>query len=280
MASQLLIPDEISHLISRGALFVINHSGGKDSQAMTIKLAGIIPKNQLVIVHAHLPEVEWDGSLEHIKAYSSGIEVRQTTAVKTFFEMVEHRGMFPDEARRQCTSDLKRGPIDREIRVIAKERGSKVIVSCQGMRASESPNRSKLLPFKLNTRNSLYSYSWIKSKKTVEGRPWYDWLPIFNLSTKEVFHEIHSAGQKAFWTYYKGMTRKSCCFCIMANQNDLKIASELRPELYTRYVETERRLNFTLQKSGKFLPEIVGKQILASRKSNYVPVEQTASFTP
>ena len=36
--------------IQKGALFVINHSGGKDSQAMMIKLLEFVPKEQIVVV--------------------------------------------------------------------------------------------------------------------------------------------------------------------------------------------------------------------------------------
>ena len=35
-------------------------------------------------------------------------------AGKTFFDMVEHRQMFPSPKNRQCTSDLKRGPIAKK----------------------------------------------------------------------------------------------------------------------------------------------------------------------
>lgn len=55
---------EIQSLINRGALFVSNHSGGKDSQAMLIKLLEIVPAKQILVVHASLGDVEWTGALE------------------------------------------------------------------------------------------------------------------------------------------------------------------------------------------------------------------------
>jgi len=240
--------DQIKQLIAEGALFVVNHSGGKDSQAMTIKLAREIPASQLVIVHSHLPEVEWSGTVEHIRATCFGIEVRVCQAVKTFFEMVLRRGMFPDKNRRQCTSDLKRGPIDKEIRAILKERGLKLVVSCEGMRAQESTGRAKLEPFKLYERESI------------AGRTWYKWLPIFDLSTREVFEIIRDSGQKPFWTYAEGMSRKSCSFCIMANKSDLRIAARLRPELFKKYVALEKELGHTLQMSGEGLESLVAEK--------------------
>lgn len=231
-------------LIERGALFVVNHSAGKDSQAMTILLQQFVPSQQLVMVHAHLPEVEWEGSIEHIQEQHPGLPLHICQAVKTFFQMVEHRRKFPDKNNRQCTSDLKRGPIEKVIRRLSKELKRPIIVNCMGLRAEESPARAKLETLKLSKKNS------------VAGREWYDWLPIHELSTRKVFQVIEEAGQKPFWTYSRGMTRKSCCFCILANRNDLIIAKQLKPELYARYRETEIRLGHTLQMSKKSLDEL------------------------
>lgn len=224
----------IRELIRSGALFMVNHSGGKDSQAMLIRLARIVPKDQLVIVHAHLPEVEWEGTEEFIRDTAMGIPVYVCQAVKTFFEMVLHRRKWPDPQRRQCTSDLKRGPLEKLIRRISKERNCKLIVNCMGLRAQESPGRAKKAVFKLNERNS------------VAGRTWYDWLPIHSKSTKYVFELIKEAGQKPFWVYAAGMTRKSCVFCIMASKSDLKVAARLRPQLLERYDEIERMIDQTV----------------------------------
>jgi 3'-phosphoadenosine 5'-phosphosulfate sulfotransferase (PAPS reductase)/FAD synthetase len=238
----------IDQLVHDGALFIINDSGGKDSQAMKILLARIIPHHQLVIVHAHLPEVEWEGTIEHIKRYSFGIEVFEVRARKTFFEMVEHRKRWPSASTRQCTSDLKRGPIEKKVRSISKERGNKLIVNCMGLRSEESPSRSKKQSLKLNTKNSK------------AGRVWYDWLPIQTLSTEEVFLIISDAQQEPHWVYSSGMTRKSCCFCIMSSKQDLKTAAGLKPQLFKRYLDKERQLDHTLLMPGKtrkFLDQVI-----------------------
>ncbi|MDM8011745.1 MAG: phosphoadenosine phosphosulfate reductase family protein [Parasphingorhabdus sp.] len=239
---------KIFDLVNRRALFVANHSGGKDSQAMFIKLSAIVPEDQLIVIHAVLPEVEWDGVIEHIENTVGETPIIFAHAIKTFFEMVEHRGMFPSPAQRQCTSDLKRGPIEREVRryLKAHRRFDGLIVNCMGMRAEESSDRAKLQTLKINNRNS------------VAGREWYDWLPIHNWLEDEVYGMISQAGQKPHWAYAAGMSRLSCCFCIMASKADFTKAAELQPDLYRRYVETERRLNFTLSPSMKFLPEITG----------------------
>lgn len=239
---------QILDLVKRGALFAVNHSGGKDSQALLIKVRSIVPADQIVVIHAVLDEVEWEGTEEHVRETSGDLPVILARPASTFFDMVERRGMFPSPANRQCTSDLKRGPIEREIRAYLKAnpRFGGLIVNCMGMRAQESTSRSKLATFKKSDRNSK------------AGREWFDWLPIHNWHVDQVFGAIAKAGQVPHWAYAAGMSRLSCCFCIMSSQEDLTIAAKLKPALFARYVETEKRLGFTLSMSRKGLEEITG----------------------
>lgn len=217
------VPDAILDLRDRGAVFMINHSGGKDSQAMYAFLRRHIPDNQIKVLHAILPDVEWDGVLEHIKD-NIAHDLITCQAGKTLLEMVERRGMFPSPSYRQCTSDLKRGPLEKAIR----HTGDKLIVNCMGMRAEESSNRSKLEALK---------FAEAKSKNE---REWHEWLPIHAWSVEEVFSMIAHVDQQPHWAYERGMSRLSCCFCIMSSKADLITAANLNPTLYRRYVELER----------------------------------------
>lgn len=232
---------QIQELVERGALFVVNHSGGKDSQAMYLMIRQHVPAPQIVLVHADLGEVEWDGAIAHIEATTNGEPLHVCRSRRGLLQMIEERGMFPSPSQRQCTSDLKRGPIERTVRHIvadrvgqypdaraAKEAGANIIVNCMGMRAQESSGRSKLTAFKFSERNSK------------AGREWYDWLPIHTMTTDEVFSDIAAAGQKPHWVYAAGMSRFSCCFCIMSNQSDLTTAARLNPALYRKYVGLEQ----------------------------------------
>jgi len=93
-----------------------------------------------------------DTGFEHQKPISAAEFARQRCAEfglelslvrnprRTYLEMVEQRGMFPSAQYRQCTSDLKRGPIEKYIRSLPH----KVIVNCIGIRAEESSARSRL----------------------------------------------------------------------------------------------------------------------------------------
>ncbi len=150
------IPADITDMIDRGGLVAINHSGGKDSQAMTIRLveAGF-PRDQLLIVHATLGDVEWPGTISHIRKTTFGLPLVIANPRRPFFEMVRARGMFPSPRYRQCTSDQKRGPIERELRryLAANPRFVGRIVSAMGMRAEESAARRCRPVVRLN-RNS------------------------------------------------------------------------------------------------------------------------------
>lgn len=234
------------------ALFVANHSGGKDSQAALIKLLKIIPKERIVVVHASLGAMEWPGALElaQEEAQLDGLPFVVARAAKTFLSMVENRFVvrpevpsWPSASTRQCTSDLKRGPIQREVRRFAKENGFKIVVNCLGIRGQESPGRSKRSPFsKMGISNSVLT--------------WYEWLPIHHYRTEEVFTSIAEAGKTPHYAYALGNERLSCVFCIMASKNDLRNGAKHHPELLKQYDELEKKTNYTMHMSRIPLVEL------------------------
>lgn len=236
---------EIRRLIDSGALFVSNHSGGKDSQVMLIKLLEIVPTAQLIVVHASLGVIEWPGALDlaETQAGDAGLPFIVARASKTFFEMVERRfknrpevPSWPSSSTRQCTSDLKRGPIQREVRRYAKANGFKTIVNCLGLRAQESPGRAKRQVFsKMGISNSVNT--------------WYEWLPVHELLTEEVFATIRLAGQEPHYAYALGNERLSCVFCIMASRNDMANGARHNPPLLDEYAELEVKTGYTMHMS-------------------------------
>lgn len=242
----------INELIASGALFVSNHSGGKDSQVMLIELLKIIPASQLIVVHASLGPMEWPGALELAQgqATAAGLPFIVATAAKTLLEMVERRFQnrpevpsWPSASHRQCTSDLKRGPIQREVRRYAKANGYKVIVNCLGLRAQESPGRAKRKDFsQMGISNSVNT--------------WFEWLPIHSMETLEVFSRIADDGQTPHFAYAEGNDRLSCVFCIMANKGDLKNGRKHRPELFEQYAAAELRTGYTMHMSRIPLVEL------------------------
>ena len=246
----------IESLIERKALFVVSHSGGKDSQAMLIKLLERIPRDLILVVHASLGASEWDGALElaQDQAESAGLPFIVARAGRSLIEMVERRhetkpgpssSCWPSAKIRFCTSDAKRSPIEREVRRYAKTNGFSTVVSCMGMRAAESPARAKRTSFSINKRG------------TVRGRDWFEWLPIHDMPTVDVWRTIAAAGQTPHPAYLTGNSRLSCVFCFMASPRDIANGARHRPELYEEYREIEVRTGYTFHQSRRPLDEMV-----------------------
>ena len=247
----IAIPSQCRELIERDGLVAVSSSGGKDSQAMTLLLSRIVPLERMVVVHAPLGEVEWPGTIEHIEnTIPAGVPLilAPVASGKTLLDRIEERGRFPSSSVRFCTSDFKRSPIECELRryLKAHPQYGGVVVSAMGMRALESSARSKRSPWKRSDRNSR------------AGREWFDWLPIFRLTEPQVFAVIREAGQMPHWVYSRQVSRCSCSFCIFGSRSDLRRAAELRPDLYRRYAQIERRIGHTLSPTRIPLPELTG----------------------
>lgn len=264
---------EITRLIAQGALFAINTSGGKDSQAMGIEMLKLgIPARQLVFIHADLSEVEWRGTLEHAKAQADAAGIPFIVAKardsqgndKGWFDMLDQRlnknqgnvVPVPTPKYRQCTSDLKRTPIERELKAYMRANGFTVLVSCEGIRAQESAQRSKRKAFtRLGTMEEA-------------GRTAYTWLPIFDMTTDQVFATIAQAGEQPHWAYAAGNERLSCVFCIMGSKTDLANGARHNPELFQTYVTWEEQTGFRIHADMRPLAELVaeGQAILDQMK--------------
>ena len=233
-------PAFIRKLVEKeGALIFLSHSGGKDSQAMTAYIQRHFKGANIVVAHSHLVGMEWEGVLDHIKRTIGTLPLEVCTAKKldgsqnSFKDLVLRRASlgkpaFPSSAARFCTSDLKRGPLERTLKAAAKQVGTRIVLNCMGLRAGESSARKNMQPFKFNKRAS------IKSRKV------YDWLPIHSWSTDEVFDAIAAAGQKPHWACEAGSSRLSCGLCILASKRDLAIGAKHNPQVFADMVELER----------------------------------------
>lgn len=232
--------DSPRDMIEAGALVIVSVSGGKDSDAMYQELASWVPAEQLVCVHADLGTVEWPGVIEHIRE-TCRHPLAIVEAGKSLLDMVEHRHAtrpdvppWPSARYRQCTSDLKRGPIYKWIRAEMKRRGVTLAINAMGLRAEESSARAKRPTWKHNAELSK------------AGRTVYDWLPIHGWTTAQVFERIAAAGEAPHWAYAAGNERLSCMFCIMGCTGDLRNAAKHNPQLAERYIELERRTGFSM----------------------------------
>lgn len=263
----------IAGLVERGALFVISHSGGKDSQSMLAYMRKVVPEAQLVIVHATLGRYEWAGCIEHIEATKGELplEIAQAIhndgSIKTLRTLVVRRGKFSSPQIRTCTSDLKRGPIEKVIRRLSKRTGIMLIVSCSGERAEESPNRNRLCV-------GSFSYD---AKNSKAGREWYEMMPIADWTIEQVWAEIAAAGEQPHECYRKGMSRLSCCFCIMASRQDQRTAARLAPELYAEMVAIEQHVGHTMNMERKPLEQVTSIKADSGAVRRHLTVLRTES---
>ena len=147
------VPPECRTMIQAGALVAINTLGGKDSQAMTILLSRIVPRDRIVADHAPLGEIEWPGTIEHIETtLPAGVPLTFAPVAfgKSLLDRLEERGMFPGVRQRWCTAGHKRGPTERELRryLKAHPRFGGRLVSCLGLRRDESAACAKRVPWR------------------------------------------------------------------------------------------------------------------------------------
>ena len=249
-------------------VILVNSSAGKDSQAMLDEVcrlareAGVL--DRVVVVHSNLGRVEWKGtaSLARRQADFYGVPYREASRPQgDLLTHVRARKRWPDSARRYCTSDHKRGQVQTVItqlgrEVLAGERARRPgarrrvrVLNCLGMRAEESPARSKLASFEYDARASS------------RARRVWRWLPLHGWKVGEVWARIKASGCEHHEAYDLGMPRLSCCFCIFAPKAALMLAGKHNPELLAEYVAVEKEIGHSFTKR---LPIIEIQNALAS----------------
>lgn len=251
---------------------VVSSSAGKDSQAMLDYLvqladaAGV--RDRIVVVHADLGRVEWEGTRalaeEQASAYrvrfeavsriggispggrSADAPYRKGERFGDLLDHVERRRKWPGPGNaRYCTSDHKRGPIRKLITALHREHGVRRpfrVLNCMGMRAEESPHRAAMAPFVRGAAPGTDSREGCTAKRHVDT-----WLPIHHWTEREVWERIRSSGVRYHHAYDLGMPRLSCVFCIFAPKAALLIAAKHNPALLDEYVRIEDAIGHTFK---------------------------------
>lgn len=221
-------------------LIMVNTSAGKDSQAMfdyVVELADQVGvRDRILAFHADLGRVEWPGTAELAQEHAEAYGVRFVKIKRPQGDLLDHieqRGMFPDAARRYCTSDHKRGQGRKAMTAAVNDLhiGRQIrILNCMGFRRQESAARKKKSPMRFDSSAS-------------NGRRHVDeWLPILEWSVEDVWARIKQAGTRHHWAYDLGMPRLSCCFCVLASRGALVCAAQNMPELAAEYARVESKI--------------------------------------
>jgi 3'-phosphoadenosine 5'-phosphosulfate sulfotransferase (PAPS reductase)/FAD synthetase len=239
-------------------VILLNSSAGKDSQAMLTHVVELadeqgVPRERLIVVHADLGRVEWQGTRElaerQAAAYGLRFEVVQRgedllDQIVTRHETLRAKGdtttpAWPSSAARYCTSDQKTSQVAKLMTRLADQHraagGGRIrILNCLGIRAAESHARAKKTPFGSDSATN--------SRRQVDR-----WLAIFDWSEADVWATIHRSGLPYHPAYDAGMPRLSCCFCILAGHRELVLAARLNPELAAEYLAVERKVGHTFK---------------------------------
>jgi 3'-phosphoadenosine 5'-phosphosulfate sulfotransferase (PAPS reductase)/FAD synthetase len=228
---------------------VLNSSAGKDSLAMLVAVVreadrqGV--RGRLVVVHCDLGRVEWPGTRELAERQAKwlGLRFEVVQREQDLLDHVSKRELWPDPARRYCTSDHKTSQVAKLLtRLAAESRAAGVarpvrLLSCLGIRAQESPARAKKVVLSVDSGTTGKG-----RVKRVER-----WLPIHAWSVDRVWASIRESGAEAAGlvhdAYTKhGMPRLSCVFCIFSPREALVRAGKANPELLAEYVALEQRI--------------------------------------
>ena len=233
--------------LNKAEVIFVNHSGGKDSQAMLAKLIRMGLKGKLVLIHADLGEMEWEPMHGWIESISFGLPVNVVRADVDFFDLCYKYKRIPDGRARFCTNALKTVPCERFMREYCKTHNITNAISALGIRAEESPNRAKMQVIREKTRLLTI------------------WNPIFDWTIDQVKTEIANANQKLHWVYDQGYSRLSCVLCPLGRIGEHKMMANDRPELFKKMAKLERDLGKTIRmkqikgvKYNKYLDEYAG----------------------
>lgn len=276
--TQLARHPDIESALAAGGVISYSVSGGKDSDALVLacerELAG--HSGPRVLIHSDLGRTEWAESMQQCQRLADKVGLELIITRRKSGGMMErwlqrwHDNCvryanletvtlilpWSTASMRFCTSELKTAIICREL---VQRFPGQTIINALGIRAEESPGRSKAPVSKV--QNLLAS----KTHQT-SG---YTWLPIHHWSLDQVW-DIHDqtgfAPHEAYTTY--GMTRVSCVFCILSSKADMANAATAaqNADIYREMVDLEIASTFAFQDSG-WLGD-VAPQLLTDEQRN------------
>lgn len=287
------VPPVIDAALRAGAALAISISGGKDGQAM---LRTVVPWHRalgysgaIYAIHADLGRVEWTETPDQVErqAHDAGVDLvvvrrEQGDLLARWQERMAalagtDRPFWSSAANRYCTSDLKRGPINKRLRQ------HQLIISAEGLRAEESPARAKKAAVSL--RGEITSAKLIDlspedalTYRSFGQRLALTWYPIHDWNIDDVWaacgtsaadlaeRQAHYAagdltaldGWPAHPAYVYGNQRLSCAICVLASANDIRNGARHNPALYQelRRMEDASGATFRHKQSLKDIVEV------------------------
>ena len=126
----LSIPAEISQALPHVTAVSISISGGKDSQAMQRAVMAQVTAPRFDLVHADLGRAEWPQTPQFVERMGLEVDLPVNVVQRVKGDLVQRieerldtvstidgtkpaKPFWPSAAQRYCTSDLKRGTIQK-----------------------------------------------------------------------------------------------------------------------------------------------------------------------
>lgn len=290
----LATPPAIEQALRLGAAVAVSISGGKDSQSIIKAVAAHRAQHDwpgpIFAVHAHLGRAEWRESLPMCSrlAVANGLELAMVRRAQgDLFDQIVSRlhkkatdgqPFWPGSAARYCTSDNKRGPIEKKLREFP------LVISVEGIRAEESPVRAKKPVAEVRRRITAQKLSEatladaVRSWEPAAGRLALNWYPIHHWTEVEVYqyagHSLDERNERRAlyragrveealqgWqmhpAYIYGNDRVSCNACILASGNDLAVGARHNPAAFRFLRSLEVQSGFSF-KNGWSLEQVEG----------------------
>jgi 3'-phosphoadenosine 5'-phosphosulfate sulfotransferase (PAPS reductase)/FAD synthetase len=225
----LLIPPVIRRALEEGAALSLSISGGKDGEAMGNRLVAAHREHgwpgPLFAIHADLGRAEWPQTRAHCQHLADRWDVPLIVVQRPQGDLVQEiedrmhklageKPHWPSSANRYCTSDQKRGQIDKVLRAphwpdsknryctshhkqnqIDKSlRAHRVVISAEGIRAQESPVRARKQAVTIRQAITSKALRDMTPEQALhvfggyeKGRLALTWYPIFDWSTEDVW---------------------------------------------------------------------------------------------
>lgn len=253
------ITPEIQALLASGAAVAVGVSGGKDSDAVALRLAQYLDEirhtGPRVLIHSDLGRVEWKDSLPVCEKIAQRLGWELLVVRRAAGDMMDRwwtrwannveryrtlscvRLILPwsTPSMRFCTSELKTCVLCSALK---KRFPGLPVISVSGIRRQESTSRAKAPVAQIQPK---------LMRKGIEG---WNWNPIIEWETPEVYAYLAEIGAPLHeaYTQYQS-TRVSCCYCVMASAGDLIAATRCADNhsIYREMVELETVSTFSFQ---------------------------------
>lgn len=266
-------------------VILVNSSAGKDSQAMLSTLmarcdAEGVDRSRIVVVHADLGRVEWQGTrdLAEQQAAAYGLRFEVVARSEDLLDQIVSRrrsldaraeaawqdGVALEEAGWHAFAEMAKGDAaDLEdtpawpsstARYCTSDQKTSQVAKLMTRLVREREHLGRPVRI-LNCLGIRADESAARAKKQPFGpdaasngkRAVDRWLPIFHWSAAQVWAEIRRSGLPHHPAYDAGMPRLSCVFCVLAGRRELLLAARLNPALAAEYAAVEEQVRHTFK---------------------------------